>query len=109
MKKKDRYEDMLTSNVKFLIFKLSIPTIISMLMVMFVLPQVLLIGSKLVDMTSFKMPTKNSNAKESGKVIVDGLVNGTINGTFKGIIKGTINGDVDLRIINGKAEKEDED
>lgn len=31
MKKKDRYEDMLTSNVKFLIFKLSIPTIISML------------------------------------------------------------------------------
>ena len=55
------------------------------------------------------MPTKNSNAKESGKVIVDGLVNGTINGTFKGIIKGTINGDVDLRIINGKAEKEDED
>ena len=84
-------------------------TIISMLMVMFVLPQVLLIGSKLVDMTSFKMPTKNSNAKESGKVIVDGLVNGTINGTFKGIIKGTINGDVDLRIINGKAEKEDED
>lgn len=49
-------------------------TIISILLVMFVLPQILLIGGKIVDKTSFSMPNVAKKHSGHGKVKVDGMV-----------------------------------
>ncbi|MGN1405723.1 MAG: RND family transporter [Erysipelotrichaceae bacterium] len=84
-------------------------TIISVILVMFVLPQILLLGSKFVDMTSFSMPVKENSVHTSDRVKVDGYVKGSINGNISGHLKATIEGDADLNIISGKIEKEDEE
>ena len=82
-------------------------TIISMVLVMFVLPQILLIGSEIVDKTSFSMPkTSLSRVSSTGHVRVDGLVRGEIHGYVNGIIRADINGDVDLNLIGGKSTQE---
>ena len=82
-------------------------TIISMVLVMFVLPQILLIGSEIVDKTSFSMPkTSLSRVSSSGHIRVDGLVRGEIHGYVNGIIRADINGDVELNLIGGKSNQE---
>ena len=78
-------------------------TIISMVLVMFVLPQILLIGSGIVDKTSFSMPkTSLTRVSSTGHIRVDGMVRGEIHGYVNGIIRADINGDVDLNLIGGK-------
>lgn len=82
-------------------------TIISIVLVMFVLPQILLIGSEIVDKTSFSMPKAAlPKLTGSGRVRVDGVVHGQINGTFRGILRGEISGDVDLNVLSGKTREE---
>lgn len=84
-------------------------TIISIILVMFVLPQILLIGSEIVDKTSFSMPKANlPKVSGSGHVRVDGMVRGEIHGYVSGIIRADINGDVDLNLISGKSSEEGE-
>ena len=77
-------------------------TIISIILVMFVLPQILLIGSKIVDKTSFSMPKTAKKEAASGHIKVDGLVRGEIHGFVSGIVRADIDGDVDLNILSGK-------
>ena len=85
-------------------------TIISILLVMFVLPQILLIGGKVVDKTSFSMPNVSKKHTSHGRVRVDGMVRGEIHGVVSGIIHATVDGDVDLNLISGSAlEEGDED
>ncbi|MDO5545056.1 MAG: MMPL family transporter [Eubacteriales bacterium] len=82
-------------------------TIISIALVMFVLPQILLIGGELVDKTSFSMPRTNlPNISSSGHIRVDGLVRGEIHGYVNGIIRADINGDVELNLLSGKTAEE---
>lgn len=81
-------------------------TIISIILVMFVLPQILLIGGEIVDKTSFSMPTAVKKASVSGKVRVDGMVRGEIHGQVSGTIHGTIDGEVNLNVISGTAMEE---
>ena len=76
-------------------------TIISMILVMFVLPQILLIGGKLVDKTSFSMPKAAKKEAASGHIKVDGLVRGEIHGFVSGIVRADIDGEVDLNILSG--------
>ena len=84
-------------------------TIISIILVMFVLPQILLIGGEIVDKTSFSMPkTSLARLNSSGHVRVDGLVRGEIHGYVNGIIRADINGDVDLNLIGAKNSQEGE-
>ena len=79
-------------------------TIISIVLVMFVLPQILLIGGELVDKTSFSMPKANlPRIANSGHIRVDGMVRGEVRGYVQGIIRADINGEVDLNVISGKA------
>ena len=77
-------------------------TVISIFLVMFVLPQILLIGEKVIERTSFKVSVPLKIDKGSGLVRVDGLVNGSINGFVMGEVYALIRGDVNAIIRMGK-------
>ena len=81
-------------------------TIISMFLVMFVLPQILLIGGAIVDKTSFAVPKIMKKVETGGRVFVDGIVSGEINGTVSGVMRANIDGDVKLNLISGSASEE---
>ena len=81
-------------------------TILSMFLVLFVLPQILLIGGDIADKTSFSMPKAALRRREaSGRVYVDGLVSGEIHGSVSGIMRANVDGAVDLRVISGNVEQ----
>ena len=81
-------------------------TIISMFLVLFVLPQILLLGSSLADKTSFSVPTRGKHELGRGRVYVDGLVRGEVYGSFTGRMQGSITGDVNLNLLSGSAAED---
>ena len=81
-------------------------TILSMVLVMFVLPQILLTGGIIADKTSFSMPIASRQREASGRVFVDGAVSGRINGTVSGIMRANIDGEVNLTLISGNVTEE---
>ncbi len=81
-------------------------TIISMLLVLFVLPQILLLGGGLADKTSFSMPAAVRQREESGRVYINGFVSGEISGTISGMVRANVDGKVNLNVISGGVEKE---
>ena len=84
-------------------------TLISICLVMFVLPQILLIGSGIADRTSFSMKYVTGKKHETlGHVWVDGLVRGEISGTINGIVRGEIDGSVNLTLLSGEWKQEGE-
>ncbi len=84
-------------------------TLISIALVMFVLPQLLLLGAKIIERTSFSVPTVLRKKSTSGRIVVDGVVSGEIHGTVNGIVRGTIDGDVNLNLISGQVLEEESD
>ena len=76
-------------------------TIISIILVMFVLPQILLLGGRIVDKTSFSMPAVIKQKKAAGQIKVDGLVRGEIHGYVSGMVRANISGEVDLNLLSG--------
>lgn len=82
-------------------------TIISIVLVMFVLPQILLVGGKVVDKTAFAMPSVAKRRSARGRVKVDGIVRGEIHGTISGAVHAIVEGDVDLNLISGSASEEE--
>lgn len=76
-------------------------TIISIIIVMFVLPQLLLVGERIIDRTSFSVRYPTRRRHMSGRVRVDGMVFGEINGTVSGIMHTVVDGDVNLNLISG--------
>ena len=76
-------------------------TIISIILVMFVLPQILVLGGKILEKTSFSMRSAIREHSASGLVAVDGLITGRISGTVNGVFRGTIDGDVDVKLLSG--------
>ena len=86
-------------------------TVISIILVMFVLPQILLVGSSIVDKTSFSVPSMSVGEKKTarGKIAVNGMVHGRINGTVRGILRGTVEGEIDLNLVSGSADVKEED
>lgn len=80
-------------------------TVISILLVMFVLPQILLLGGALIERTSFSMPITTKQKKASGRVLVDGLVYGHVNGYVKGFVHGEITGEVNLTVLSGDVKE----
>ena len=73
-------------------------TIISIVLVMAVLPQIMLIGAGLIDKTSFTMRHRERQIVSSGRIAVTGMIHGNVNGRIDGILNGIITGDVDARI-----------
>ena len=83
-------------------------TIISIVLVMFVLPQILILGGKILEKTSFSMPRVTAHERHgSGLVAVDGLIVGQVRGSVNGVFRGTIDGDVDVRLLSGKMDGQD--
>ena len=80
-------------------------TIISIILVMFVLPQILILGGKILEKTSFSMPNVSREQRTNGLVAVDGLIAGEIRGTVNGMFRGTIDGEVDVRLLSGRVEE----
>lgn len=79
-------------------------TIISIFLVMFVLPQILLLGEKIIDKTKFSMPSRVVQFNGAGRTRLEGMVRGEINGTFIGIANGIVEGSVNVNLISGSAE-----
>jgi len=70
---------------------------------MFVLPQILLVGSGIADRTSFSVKTNVADLHRSTgeRIFVDGVVSGEINGRVNGIFRGFVEGDAELRVLSG--------
>ncbi len=77
-------------------------TIVSLILVMFVLPQILLLGDRLIERTSFSInaPIRTQSAK--GMVYVNGRINGKVSGTITGAVRGIIRGDVSALVESGE-------
>ena len=84
-------------------------TLISIFLVMFVLPQILLIGAKIIEKTSFKVSVPIRLDKVSGLVRVDGVVNGQINGLVVGEVHALVRGDVNAIVRMGQMVPAEED
>ena len=85
-------------------------TIVSIILVLFVLPQLLLTSDKLVEKTSFTLFKKKENQPKTadGRIYLNGYVSGEINGRFEGVVDGTIDGNVNLTLHSGKINEESE-
>lgn len=85
-------------------------TVISIILVLFVLPQLLLISDKLVRKTSFNLFKKKDTetAQADGRVRVCGQVSGELNGWIEGEIDAVIDGRVNLSLRSGQVNEEKE-
>ena len=85
-------------------------TIVSIILVFFVLPQILVLGDKIIEKTSFKIETpigKNMQST-SGTMALNGRVRGKINGYVDGEFKGVLTGQLNA-LVSTKEEKGDND
>lgn len=82
-------------------------TVMSIVIVMFVLPQILLLGEKVIDRTSFTVKVPVNTTNTSGLVRVDGIVEGNVAGFMVGEFHGVIRGDVNLMVQIGEIKKEE--
>jgi len=85
-------------------------TIISIFITMFVLPQILLVGDRIIEKTAFVMNMPIKAKQASGLMRVNGMVRGHIDGTVSGqmnaIIRGNINAFVEAGEIIPITEEE---
>ena len=84
-------------------------TIISIFLVLFVLPQILLIGTRIVDRTSFAVPKLVARSSGNGRMRVNGIVQGEIHGSVAGTMNAIVDGDVQLTVISGNVSQELDD
>ncbi|MBR1853903.1 MAG: MMPL family transporter [Lachnospiraceae bacterium] len=87
-------------------------TIISIFLVMCVLPQILLIGEKIIDKTSFNVSMIPLVERRVGILAVDGRINGYINGRIIGEVHARVLGEVNGIVTMGdikELEDNDED
>ena len=75
-------------------------TVISIILVLFVLPQLLLISDKLVDKTSFTLFKKKEKktAEIDGKMRVQGYISGEIHGRIEGVVDAIIDGNASISL-----------
>ena len=77
-------------------------TIVSMLLVLFVLPQILILGDTIIERTSFEMKGVGGMTRTaSGTMHVNGRVRGYINGVVDADIKGVLHGQFSANIATG--------
>ena len=77
-------------------------TIVSMLLVLFVLPSILVLGDSIIERTHFNIPFLISPLrKKSGSVRIQGRIRGEMSGYVDGWFDGTVKGDVSLSLNTG--------
>ena len=85
-------------------------TIISLILVMGVLPQLLVLGDILIERTSFRMPQLDRRTRSvSGTVRVRGRVRGYISGMVDAEINGEVTGQINASVSTGNLEIVGED
>lgn len=84
-------------------------TILSIFTVMFVLPQILLLGEKIIDRTSFAVSMPLKLERTTGLMRIDGIVQGQINGMIVGEVHGLVRGEANLLVNMGKLEQKQDD
>lgn len=88
---------------------LSRGTIISIILVMGVLPQILILGDTIIEKTSFELNRINLSPQSyAGTIRVQGRIRGQVNGTIEGTFSGIIKGNMEATIISGQANVIDE-
>ncbi len=80
-------------------------TLISIFITMFVLPQILLVGDKVIEKTAFimNMPIRTKTA--AGLLRVDGVVRGRIDGTVTGTMHAIVKGNVSAYVEAGDVKE----
>ncbi len=74
-------------------------TIISMLLVLFVLPALLVLGDSIIERTRFRIKVLEPNQKTAvGSLRVDGHVRGYVSGMIDADIRGTLRGELDATV-----------
>ena len=77
-------------------------TIVSILLVLFVLPQILVLGDVIIERTSFEMKgIAGATRNVSGTMHINGRVRGYINGVMDADIKGVLHGQFNAAISTG--------
>lgn len=76
-------------------------TLISMFLVMFILPQILFLGDKIVEKTRFNLKVPEVNHSVSGTIYVNGRVRGRVSGVVDAQIQGVIHGDLSGMLETG--------
>ena len=84
-------------------------TILSIFTVMFVLPQILLLGEKIIERTSFAVSMPLKLERTTGLMRIDGIVQGQINGVIVGEVHGLVRGEANLLVNMGKLEQKQDD
>ena len=84
-------------------------TLISMFLVMFILPQLLLLGDGIVERTRFnlKFPERERTALTSGTIYVSGRVRGHVSGTIDAAVHGIIRGELNAQVESGEIPREE--
>lgn len=76
-------------------------TIISVILVIFVLPQMLYLGDVIIEKTSFKLKKMDPIIKSQGTVHIKGRLHGYVKGEIDAIVDGTIKGEI-MPILNNE-------
>lgn len=79
-------------------------TLISIFLVMFVLPQILLLGDVIIEKTSFTLKHRDLIQKRSGYIHVNGRVRGYVSGIVDAQITGIIHGEVSAQLETDNSE-----
>jgi len=79
-------------------------TIISIILVMFVLPQILMVGERVIEKTSFKVSVPIKLDRGFGTMRVDGFVRGQINGVVTGEMHAMVRGEVSAIVTMGQMQ-----
>ena len=80
-------------------------TIISIFVVMFVLPQILLFGDTIIEKTAFTMNMPLKTQQASGLIRIDGRVRGKIDGMVVGNVRGIVRGNISAFVEAGTMEE----
>lgn len=85
---------------------LSRGTLISIILVLLVLPQILVLGDFIIEKTSFEIKNKINLAPQSftGSMRVNGLIRGQVNGAMEGNFNGIIRGSINAMILSGEVD-----
>ncbi len=76
-------------------------TIISILITMFVLPQILLVGDKVIELTAFVMNMPIQTKQRQGTMRIDGVVRGHIDGNVNGVVHAFVKGNISAFVESG--------
>jgi predicted RND superfamily exporter protein len=80
-------------------------TLISIILVMLILPQLLYLGDFVIEKTSFSLKKPSAIQSRSGSMKLSGHVTGYVQGVIDADFSGTIDGSIEAKIENGDVER----